>query len=223
MVCCINKIIKTFKVLTYLEWSKISQRGKTTNFVFLFPVNVWVVYCVFHWQVKRGKDVYDHWCPSMTLSYVCSWERDLFLTWVFLCETGAPQAALTGRASWLASRLDTFGFTLRCVSQLGRTEELLAWTPGFFLPSLRKGAEMFMLLILSLLEWSTSSCTAFEWRSCPTAKVQNLWNSQASWCHRTGFVRLFQKRSASVMGYGRESSLWILCVLYQFLMGWTIP
>lgn len=93
----------------------------------------------------------------------------------------------------------------------------------YFLPSPRERTEMFMLFILSFLEWSTASCTAFEWRSCPTAKVQDLWNSQASWCHRTGFVRLFQKRSASVMGYGRESSLWMLCVLYQFLMGWTIP
>lgn len=128
---------------------------------------------------------------------------------------------------WLRSVLHRGAFLSRagqgssCHEHLGALNfALCRWC---FLPSLRKGAEMVMLLIFSLLEWSTASCTAFEWRSCPPAKVQNLWNSQASWCHRTGFVRLFQKRSASVMGYGRESSLWILCVLYQFLMGWTIP
>lgn len=113
-----------------LAWSRISQLGKPTNSVFLFLVNVWAAYCVFHWQVRRGKDVYDHGCPSMTLVSVLEW--DLFLTWVYLCGTGAPQAALTGRASWLASRLATFGFTPRCVSQQGRTRELLPWTSGCF-------------------------------------------------------------------------------------------
>lgn len=69
-------------------------------FIFLFLVNVWVVYCVSPWQVRRGKiDILmcmHHQSHYITLLYVYSLEQDLFLIFCI----SLWNRSSTGRPDW---------------------------------------------------------------------------------------------------------------------------
>lgn len=124
--------------------------------------------------------------PYINYAYVCSLEQDLFLT----SGMSLWNRSSTGRPDWTCIVVGfTSGYvrfyTEVCFSAWQAHKVIncnkhfykitISVVADFCLPPPKKKKKgqyrtiLFTLTILSLLEWSTASCTASKWRSCPAA------------------------------------------------------